>query len=219
MTEQPAAPKPKMALCIERSRAPDAFNNHLGAPRVFYSTPGFWYTPTRLVDRAVCETDESTLQLIPYVMLASNRDVVTGAVRFFTYVRGKAGEEGRLHDKLSIGLGGHVDEEVPAGVSLREWLAQEAARELREEVSLAVAWRDVAFADAIICDPSDGVGRVHLGVLSVVRADPSDLGRAEAGVIEGSRWLTLEELRRHDVFDNLEGWSQAAVRHMSGPDA
>lgn len=205
----------KMALCIKRADAPFNYGMNGGEAACVDHGGGFWHTNTHLVSRDICETDETRLQLIPYVVLLSaGPDDPLDLGRVFTYCRGKGGEEARLHGALSVGLGGHVDADVPADQGLREWLATEARRELREEVGLDVDAGRVVFADAVICNDGDAVGRVHIGLLAGVSANPEDLGASEVGVIEGSRWLTLAELTDPAVFDRLEPWSQAVVRYI-----
>ncbi|MNK65513.1 hypothetical protein D3C87_848100 [compost metagenome] len=205
---------PKMALCIRRDHAPVAFNVPLLGLRAIEHTLGFWHTPTEMADRATCETDESLLQIIPYVVVGDWAPHGGDGMRVFTYNRGGAGEEARLHGALSVGLGGHVDAPPPEGEGLRNWLAQEACRELKEEVGIDAAPTEIIFANAVLCDPSPGVGRVHIGVLCAIRASAARMGAAEAGVIESGQWLTLAELTRADNFNRLEGWSKAAVQYM-----
>lgn len=207
---------PKMALCIYRADAPLAFNL-AKAPLVIDHGPGFWHTPTELVDRAVCETDESTLQLIPYVVLAHvPHGVAYDKARIFAYSRGKGGAEERLHAKLSIGLGGHVDG-IPGNGGLQSWLNEEACRELREEVGLDLPYSAVIFSNAVICDPTTEVSRVHIGVLCAVRVSPLELGASEKDVVESGQWLTLPELLAAGTFERLEPWSQAVAQYMARP--
>ena len=57
---------------------------------------------TYFVDRDEAELNESLLQVIPYI-------VIHHMDTFATYRRSAKGGENRLHDKFSIGLGGHVN--------------------------------------------------------------------------------------------------------------
>jgi len=77
----------------------------------------------------------SFLQLIPYVILKHEG-------RVGTYIRPDKGNEGRLHGKASIGVGGHIDlEDVvheDSVVDLDQTLRLSCIREIREEVDLSV---------------------------------------------------------------------------------
>jgi len=70
----------------------------------------------RYEPRAAMEVDPSFKQIIPYLVL---RD----AERYFLMRRTKAGGDARLHDRWSIGVGGHVDpgDDGLAGGLRREW--------------------------------------------------------------------------------------------------
>ena len=54
------------------------------------------------MDRAAAEEDPSHKQLIPYCIFRCGE-------RILHYTRGKSGGEARLHAKISVGVGGHVD--------------------------------------------------------------------------------------------------------------
>lgn len=203
----PSVPSVKHALCIERRDAPLAFREATELCAVGLRSD-FFATPTRLIDRAICESDESTLQLIPYITL-----VRVKTREIFCYYRGAAGNEARLHSKLSIGLGGHVDL-APASqseFSLRCLLEDEGKRELREEASVEYIG-DLGF-DALLCDPMDAVGRVHIGLLSIAHLTEREIDgiRPEVGVVERGTWMTLDALREPNTFARLEPWSRVAL--------
>src|SRR4051794_38952355 len=66
--------------------------------------------------RDEAEQDPSWKQVIPYVVLRDGE-------RLFLMRRTRAGGDARLHDRYSIGVGGHInpqDEDVAGGL-LREW--------------------------------------------------------------------------------------------------
>ena len=55
------------------------------------------------MDREEAEADPTHKQLIPYL-------VVRSGDRVLCYTRGKSGGESRLHAKMSIGIGGHIND-------------------------------------------------------------------------------------------------------------
>lgn len=199
----------KLALCIEACEF--SWTSH---PRGFGRglleiLPGDLETmKTKLVDRAVCETDESLWQLLPYNVLIDEQD------RIFTYVRGQAGQEGRLHDKLSIGIGGHVDHAPwPATAhDLSRLLVIEAVREVEEEVALSGPF-EPEFTHYII-DHTNEVGRVHLGLLSITKVHSSQIGTLEEGIVLAGAFEPISWLVQEAQFNRLENWSQEVLRHI-----
>lgn len=189
----------KQALCV--NAVPLADGVHALSPEFF-----IWASPV-LRARPECETDETMYQIIPYITVTNSEH------KLYTYVRGKAGDEGRLHDKLSVGLGGHVDA-APLPGGLLALLQAEAARELNEETGILVGNPGVfQFAHTIV-DHSDEVGRVHLGLLTNYTVDDTQLISAEDKVIEQGSFRSLENLYSPEVFPYLEKWSQHVVAHL-----
>lgn len=121
----------KQALCICRASAPEAVRQITNDALLIPIDPTFYDTTTQLHDRAYCETDESLLQLLPYIVVYQGEEI-------FMYRRGKGGGELRLHDQLSIGVGGHVDSETDLYKDnkpmLLKHLQDEASREIEEEL-------------------------------------------------------------------------------------
>jgi predicted NUDIX family phosphoesterase len=161
-----------------------------------------------MVPRDQCETDESLLQLIPYVVVRNK------AGEFLCYERGVGGDESRLHAKLSIGLGGHVDR-LPTEVEHLFDLARvEAARELHEEAGIADGARDIEYTGDAIYDDSDQVGRVHLGLLCEYVTDADPMVR-EADAVMNFHWASLHELLHENSIGRLENWSRLVLQHYA----
>jgi predicted NUDIX family phosphoesterase len=113
------------------------------------------------IPRALCETDESWRQVIPYIFGISRE---TG---LFTYIRAKAGGEERLHERRSLGIGGHVSVTDGDGEGGRKSFLAAVRREIKEEIiyerkNSSLMWY------GFINDTSDPVGRVHLGIVGVL---------------------------------------------------
>ena len=200
----------KPALCFYRADLPDLPTGSAGTLSI---PEGFYDLPTCLADRVgafSCEENPSLQQLIPYVVLVNEDDEI------FTYSRGAAGGESKLHSKLSIGLGGHIDGLQQAG-KLRQWIVQEAKRELEEEVGLTAQVPIVPSAviiDRLTEKDVDGektyVGQVHYGILCIVPCSKADVKKMEAGVIEGAEWKSVKSFTTQDKF-RLEPWSGVAL--------
>ena len=104
--------------------------------------------------RAEVEDDESWLQLIPYVMLGCGG-------RVLILERLATQGERRLHHRLSIGVGGHLNPEPPGEEPL---ILRGLRRELAEEIALPAGLAAEPELLGFIRDDSDAVGRVHFGI-------------------------------------------------------
>jgi predicted NUDIX family phosphoesterase len=153
----------------------------------------------RFVRRGEAETDPTLKQLIPYF-------VIEHGGRIWCYVRGKQSGEGRLVAKASIGIGGHINQD---DVSLFGTYETAARRELEEEVSIPAGSTDRIVA--LLNDDSNEVGRVHLGVVHVLRASTEAVTKRESKITE-SGFKTPDELRA--MRDRLESWSQLCLDGM-----
>lgn len=138
--------------------------------------------------RADAEVSPQFRQVIPYV-------VVTHGDEVFTLRRTPKQSETRLHHKVSIGVGGHIN----PGHGIVEGLR----KELDEEIEIADDF-DLQFA-GIINDESTDVGRVHLGVVYVLRAAGKNVRVRETEKMTGE-WLPRRELA--PLREAMETWSQ-----------
>lgn len=162
---------------------------------------------TKLLNRPDCETDLTHLQLIPYITLFDKN-----TQKIFIYQRGKASGESRLTGKCSIGLGGHVEVEPVTGAELQLALAEEAARELQEEVGITdVELFTQRFLKKLRGDDfglihhnGTDVDKVHLGISMLIGVDPSDLNAHEENVITRSRWMSFEEIQEAAANNEIE---------------
>ncbi len=194
----------KTALCIHKAESgiDENATEIQGIPEDFFKKPSF------LVDRDKCETNESLLQLIPYIVVYNSRGEI------FTYERGSSGGEDRLHSKLSIGIGGHVEDLAASDTlwSLLPALLEGARRELKEE--LGVDGVPSHFMAAIYTGSTgNAVDKVHLGLLSHVTL-MTDAESAEPDIVKDGRFLKLADLMLPENFDRHEVWSQLVVRRL-----
>lgn len=148
------------------------------------------------IPRPEAEGDPSFKQIIPYV-------VITRGDKVFMTRRLNKGGESRLHGKISIGIGGHIN---PVDETDKERvLMRGLERELDEEV--AVDKRGELVPCGIINDDSNGVGSVHLGLCFRMEVE-GEVAVKETEKLEGG-WMTVSELR--DSYDNMESWTQIAL--------
>lgn len=140
------------------------------------------------VPRADAEVEPKWRQIIPYVVVMHRRDV-------FTLRRLRKQTEARLHDKVSIGIGGHIN----PGHNLLAGLQ----KELDEEVAVEDPY-ELEFA-GVLNDESTEVSRVHLGAVYVLRASTANVHVRETEKMTGS-FVPRRELAA--MRDAMETWSQ-----------
>jgi predicted NUDIX family phosphoesterase len=161
------------------------------------------------VERPYAERSPHLKQIIPYALVCCGDEILM--VR-----RLNKGGESRLHDKLSIGIGGHINpididnetsEHLAAGGETNLFTAA-TARELHEE--LAITGDFSARAVGLLNDDSNPVGAVHLGLVQVVQVRGSVTIR-EVDQLEGRLMRTskLQALRADGA--NFETWSALLV--------
>lgn len=155
------------------------------------------------VERSVAERNPDWKQLIPYVVVV--REEPDGASRVLLLRRLPRGGEERLHDKLSLGVGGHVEpRDLGAEGARRDLLDHATEREIAEELVLDGPRR--VRTVGILNDDSNPVGAVHVGVVRILTID-GHVSVRETDVLEGSL-VTAEELRRlRGEGANFETWS------------
>lgn len=139
--------------------------------------------------RAEMEHDPAWKQLIPYLVL---RD----GVRYFLMRRTNAGADARLHDRWSIGVGGHLN---PGDDGLMGGLRREWAEEL--DAGFEPDFEPVA----LLNDDTTDVGAVHLGIVVVADAVGRPVRVRETDKLSGG-FATAEEVAA--VRDDLETWSR-----------
>jgi predicted NUDIX family phosphoesterase len=157
------------------------------------------------MDRAAAEEDPTHKQLIAYC-------VIRHGDRILHYTRGSSGGESRLHAKISVGVGGHINP-VDTGDGRTGAAAYHAAvaRELAEELHLNGGYTESIIA--LINDDSNPVGQVHLGVVHLIELENGDVLAGEDALSELT-FSTLEELRG-PLFERLETWSQHCIEHLA----
>ena len=153
--------------------------------------------------RSEVEVDPGFKQLIPYMIFCHTDS--SGNVSIFQYVRGKGMGESRLHQKRSIGIGGHIAAEDQWQHS-EDIYREGMLRELYEEVVLHTTFTERCVG--LINDDTTEVGRVHLGIVHRLDVAEPNVISNEADLIE-SGFMPLDELRKHR--EQLESWSAISL--------
>jgi predicted NUDIX family phosphoesterase len=145
--------------------------------------------------RADVEVDRAWKQVIPYLVL---RD----GARYFLMRRTQAGGDARLHDRWSIGVGGHLnpgDGDLAGGLR-REW-REEVRADFEPEFRLI----------GLLNDDTGDVGSVHVGAVYVADAAGRPVEIRETEKLTGG-FAEPAEVRA--VVERMESWSALVFEHL-----
>jgi predicted NUDIX family phosphoesterase len=153
-------------------------------------------THGRFEARGAMEEDPSFKQVIPYLVLRDGPG-------WFLMRRTRAGADARLHDRWSIGIGGHLN---PGDVDLAGGLRREWAEEIVAD--FVPDFRPVG----LLNDDETAVGSVHLGIVYVADAQGRPVAIRETDKLTGAFASTAEVA---GVVDRMESWSELVFAAMS----
>jgi len=144
------------------------------------------------------EEDPSFKQIIPYAVISNKES-------FYLFRRRSGQREKRLHNKFSLGVGGHMNPRN-SKESYEQYLINELKRELSEEVSLlnGCIMEDIEFI-GFINDDTIPVGRVHIGLLYNIRVSNKNI------VINETDRMTADWIDKPDLaefYEGMETWSK-----------
>ncbi len=153
--------------------------------------------------RSELEKDPSFKQVIPYAIISNK-----GSLYLFRRTSGQT--EKRLHNKLHLGVGGHMK----PGRSKDQgemYLVNELKRELFEEVILMddCLIEDIEFI-GFINDDSIPVGRVHIGLLYFIHVSKRNIVINETDKMT-AEWINISDLVKK--YEKMETWSRIAFDH------
>ena len=148
--------------------------------------------------RSELEEDTAFKQIIPYAII-SNKD------SYYLFKRTSGQTEKRLHNKFSLGVGGHMNPGNPKEPN-EQYLINELKRELFEEVVLinACLIEDIEFI-GFLNDDTIPVGRVHIGLLFNIQVSNKDL------VVNEPDKMTADWIDKADLayfYDKMETWTK-----------
>jgi predicted NUDIX family phosphoesterase len=153
-------------------------------------------------ERSQAEVDPSLKQIIPYAVVVSGDEV-------FVFHRTREGAEARLHEKVSIGVGGHINPgDAPSG-DVGGSVERAFERELHEELELESAYRREVVG--VLNDDAEPVGQVHLGIVFRVElAEPRARVKEADNLVGG--FLPCRAVSGHR--DRMESWSRILQEHF-----
>lgn len=147
--------------------------------------------------RGEVEADPSWKQAIPYLVLRDGE-------RLFLMRRTRAGSDARLHERWTLGIGGHVN---PGDGGLLGGLRREFGEELEAD------WQPHPRLVGLLNDDSDPVGAVHVGIVYEAETEGRAVAVRERHKLEGSFVAPADVL---GMRDRLETWSSLLYDFMTG---
>jgi predicted NUDIX family phosphoesterase len=160
--------------------------------------------------RSGLEEDPSFKQIIPYAIISYKEPEQSGirqSQSFYLFRRRPGQTEKRLHNKFSLGVGGHMNP-GDSTESKEQYLIDELKRELYEEVKLlnGCLIEDIEFI-GFINDDTIPVGRVHIGLLYHIHVSNKELYINEAEKMTAD-WIDKSNLA--DFYGGMETWTKIA---------
>lgn len=152
------------------------------------------------IDREDAEASEDFVQLIPYTVFVKGNQILN-------YSRTKKGGEARLHDKRSVGIGGHIN--PVDGDNVHDAYDNALGREVEEEIGVSIEKYN---RKKLMCiyDDSDEVGKVHFGVVyTIAVGDNFEIGKVEENLTD-VKFTPIDDL---DV-DKFENWSRIVIEKL-----
>jgi predicted NUDIX family phosphoesterase len=156
------------------------------------------------------EEDSSFKQIIPYAIISYIEPEPIGFPKnqsFYLYKRTSNQREKRLHNQMTIGVGGHMN---PRNVMdpNEQYLIDELKRELFEEVKLINGCfiKGIDFI-GFINDDTISVGRVHIGLLYHVQVSNKDVTVNETDKMT-AEWIDKSDLT--EFYEEMETWTKIA---------
>ncbi|MBI2344589.1 hypothetical protein HYV10_00765 [Candidatus Dependentiae bacterium] len=141
--------------------------------------------------RPHAETNFAYKQIIPYLIFSFDK-------KLFVMQRRSNASEQRLANKLSLGIGGHIQENDIKEKDIFNW----ALREFYEEVNYrgTLSHKKIGFLN----DDSSDVGKVHLGIVWLINGDLAEISIKN----EHKNGMLLNMNECAQLYENMESWSK-----------
>ena len=150
--------------------------------------------------RSELEEDPSFKQIIAYAIISNKES-------FLLFRRTSGQTEKRLHNKFSLGVGGHMNPDDSMG-SREQYLNDQLKRELFEEVRLmnGCLIEDIEFI-GFINDDTIPVGSVHIGLLYNIHVSDKEVYVNETDKMT-AEWIDKPDLA--EFYEGMETWTKIA---------
>lgn len=179
-------------------------------------------TTIKTVKRGHAEHDFAKVQPIPYTILTRDDEI-------FVYSRLNKSGETRLVDKVSIGVGGHMNE-VPGSLSFSETLEENSIREITEELNISMFRaseelsiehaaknsKDLKRVHKVLLMNDTDVDKVHVGLVQFIEIKKGfDITVKETDVLQGefvNKQELLDSMKRNP--EKFENWTLALKDYL-----
>jgi predicted NUDIX family phosphoesterase len=164
------------------------------------------------------EMKQPLVYISPYLI-----EQETQRIKVLTYSRLKGGAESELHDRRSIGLGGHTDTLPPVGVTLIRHLTDHAVRECKEESGIVLdpvririgIQNALQLNNLLMIEDDEPVHSVHLGIPVAYPVSPEEYdalssSEGEENQVSDLKFEYLDELIEKD--STYELWSKRFMK-------
>ena len=156
------------------------------------------------MSRDLAEYNFEHKQVIPYLIIRNNDS-------YLLLQRTSKQSEKRLHNKFSLGIGGHINpESSDHGNNL---IIGGLYKELNEEVLINKPY-DLKFIGTIN-DESNSVSKVHLGLLYELEVQSAEYEVLEKDKMS-AHWENRDNLIKY--YDRMETWSQIVCDNYITPE-
>ena len=185
----------ELVLVVPRDALPDGGDVVRPSDRCLDGFEALVAREGRFEPRAAMEVDPRFKQVIPYLVLRDGDRVLPDAPD-------AAGADARLHDRYSIGVGGHLnpgDGDLVGGLR-REWSEEVVA-------DFEPAFRLVA----LLNDDTTEVGSVHLGAVYMADAGGRPVAVRETDKLEGG-FAPRDDVAA--VVERMETWSRLVFESL-----
>jgi predicted NUDIX family phosphoesterase len=152
--------------------------------------------------RGIAENDPTFKQIIPYMCIICEDSI-------FLTNRKTTQTEARLHNKFSIGVGGHINDFDVKNVD--DIIHVGMLRELNEEVLIDENNISIITPLYLVSDDTTDVGKVHLGIVYKVVLKNLICSVHETDKMEG-RWVKIADVKKY--YDRMETWSQIIIDNI-----
>lgn len=153
------------------------------------------------------EANTDFKQPIPYILLRRGNEV-------YCTERLEGAGESRLHNKISLGIGGHMNKTAD---TFSGCLKENALREFDEELQITPSLDgEIVPFDILgfVNDEENEVGRVHICILMAMTIHEDFEAKIKETEQLRGFWSTVEELKEKH-YEQLEEWSKIAIDHIS----
>lgn len=156
------------------------------------------------IPRSFAETTTQFRQIITQVC-------VRFGDKWLIHVRTTAGDEPRLHGKVSFAFGGHVSKESDRS-NVEYAIDATCYRELGEELEYTITSGPPTFVAMMTQDDSE-VSKMHVAVVYVMSMWTDEVQLKEPDMAD-LKWVTREEINS-TYYDRMDNWSQTMFNRLT----